>query len=187
VQKLTTPSSEARLRPDSSGESGTRPGVHCPLCGPLARSNVIRCASCNSSLIGRGKKTLFASILILLVLGTTEIVLRGYFATLLGPSVFWFGTSIQRLKIGGRAESSPLLFSLYQRRLRGSGDEYHNVRQHEFSAGNYTRYFPNEARYTYDADTREVYRATINTRGFRGSEIAEQKPAGTVRVVTLGA
>src|SRR6185369_4532559 len=189
LEKLDKPSSDRRPGSfDQSGEESVAPqGKRCPHCGATVRRNAVTCDACRTSLIGRGKKTAFAAIVLVFVLGTVELVLRAYFATLLGPSVFWFGTSVQRLQIGGSVESSPLLLSLYQRRLRGSDDEYHNVRQHTFVAGNYTKYFPNESRFTYDADTGEVYRATINARGFRGPEIVEAKPSGTIRVVTLGA
>jgi hypothetical protein len=123
----------------------------------------------------------------LFVFATLEISLRGYVASRMGPSVFWYGTSLQRTSTSGPVESSPLLRSLYEKRMRGSDDEFHNVRQHGFVAANYTKYFPREERLTYDADTGEVYPATINSRGFRGPEVAEDKDAGTLRVVTLGA
>src|SRR5262249_40456783 len=51
----------------------------------------------------------------------------------------------------------------------------------------YSKYSPHEERYTYDADTGEVFRVTINGRGFRGADFADAKPPGTVRIVTLGA
>jgi lysophospholipase L1-like esterase len=106
---------------------------------------------------------------------------------LMGPSLFFYGTSLNRTDVRGPVESSPLMRSLYEKRMRGSGDEFHNVRQHSFVAANYTKYFPHEERLTYDADTGEIYRATINGSGFRGPEIPPRKSPGTIRVVTLGA
>ena len=130
---------------------------------------------------------LFYTLMILLVLGTFELVARMYFAVLMGPSVLWYGTSFHRRHVDGSVERSALIHSLYHRRLRGSDDEHHNVRQHAFVAQNYTKYFPYEERYTYDADTGEIFRVTINRRGFRGADVADEKPPGTLRVVTLGA
>lgn len=137
------------------------------------------------------RRAAFPVALALLVVGFTglaaEVALRGYFATIIGPSVLWYGTDYHRASVDGTTEHSPLARDLLHRRLRGEGDEFHNVRQHDFEAGNYTKYFPNEERYTYDADTGQVYTVKINSRGFRGAEYNVDKSPGTIRVVTLGA
>jgi lysophospholipase L1-like esterase len=106
---------------------------------------------------------------------------------LMGRSVFWYGTPVYRRHVDGSAERSALVHSLYHRRLRGSDDEHHNVRRHANVAVNYSKYFPYEPRSTYDADTGEIFRVSINGRGFRGRDVADEKAPGTLRVVTLGA
>ncbi|HYC55347.1 MAG TPA: SGNH/GDSL hydrolase family protein [Candidatus Binatia bacterium] len=162
-----------------------RPG--CPRCGYVLTAPAVTCPSCKASLLSVRKRIAFASVIAFGVLVTVELALRLYFGALMGPSVFFYGTSFHRMSIGEPTERSPLMRTLHQWRLRGSGDEFHNVRQHENHAGNYTKYFPNEKRYTYDVDTGEVYTVTINSRGLRGNDPAPQKAPGTVRVVTLGA
>ena len=134
-----------------------------------------------------GKRTLFATGLAILVVATIELALRGWFAFMLGPSLFFYGTSYHRLSIAGPVERSPLIRTVFQRRLRGGRDEYHNVRQHDFAVGNYTKYYPHEARTTYDVDTGAPLQVTINSRGFRGVDPEEPKAPGTLRVVALGA
>jgi len=133
------------------------------------------------------KKVLFHAILLLLVVVAIEFALRVGFASLMGPSVFFYGTSFHRRDLASPVERSLLLRNLYHRRLRGSGDKYHNVRRPELVAGRYSKYPPYEERYTYDADTGEVFRVGINGRGFRGPDFDDEKKPATVRVVTLGA
>ena len=125
-------------------------------------------------------------IVTVLVLLTVEVGFRGYLALRIGPSILFYGTSFGRTA-DGSAEHSTLLRSIYHRRMRGTGEEFHNIRQHEQRAENYSKYRPHQIRYTYDAITGEVYEASINGRGFRGSDFADQKLPGVVRVVALGA
>ena len=61
------------------------------------------------------------------------------------------------------------------------------VYTHENKRGGYVKFFPNEAKFHKDVDTGEVFAVGINSRGFRGAEFETQKPAGTIRVLTLGA
>lgn len=128
-------------------------------------------------------QVLIVGVLIFL---TVELGFRGYLALRIGPSILLYGTSFGRTA-DGAVEHSPLLRSIYHRRMRGTGEEFHNIRQHEHRAENYSKYNPNQIRYTYDAITGEVYQASINARGFRGSDFKDLKRPGVVRVVALGA
>ncbi|HYC00188.1 MAG TPA: SGNH/GDSL hydrolase family protein [Candidatus Limnocylindrales bacterium] len=177
-----------KTRNVSSGRAGAaRAPRRCRYCGEAFPGRAPVCPSCGASRIRPIKRASFAAAAFVMAVAAIELALRAYFAILLGPSLFWYGTSFHRMNVREPAEHSPLVRSLYQRRLRGIDDEHHNVRQHEFVAGSYTKYFPNEKRFTYDADTGEVYPVTINSRGLRGAEPAVPKAPGTLRVVTLGA
>jgi lysophospholipase L1-like esterase len=63
----------------------------------------------------------------------------------------------------------------------------HTVMDHGNRVAGYTKYFPNETKRDYKPDTHEEFPVAINGHGFRGHDFSDQKPAGVVRVVTLGA
>lgn len=134
----------------------------------------------------RAKRLIFSLIAVLLVLGVAEVICRFYFAALIGRSVLFYGTPFERDAVVA-GEKSPLLGRLKQRRMRGVGDRNNTARHADNRLANYSKYHPNQDRSTYDADTGEVYRVTINSRGFRGPEFADEKAPGVTRVVTLGA
>jgi len=123
--------------------------------------------------------------LVLLVV-LAEGVCRIFFATIVGRSVLFYGTPLERATVSGEGQS-PLLRTLQQRQMRGVGDRNNSARLTDNQLGSYAKYHPNQARSTYDVDTGEVYPVSINTRGFRGPEVSDEKPAGVVRIVTLGA
>ena len=58
---------------------------------------------------------------------------------------------------------------------------------HRNRRGGYTKYFPREVRIDHDPETGDTFRVAINGHGFRGPEFRQTKPAGVIRVVTLGA
>jgi lysophospholipase L1-like esterase len=137
--------------------------------------------------IGRAKALAFGSVLVLLVFAVLELIFRIGFAAYIGPSAFWYGTGRHRIQIDASVEHSPVVRKLTHRELRGPGDARHDIRQHAVVAQGYSKYRPHEKRFTYDGDTGELYSVSINARGFRGRDFSPDKPAGTVRVVTLGA
>lgn len=96
-----------------------------------------------------------------------EICTRIAFAIQVGPSVLFFGTSLARNE-ATRPESK------------------RSVTMHENNAGNYSKYFPNQIRYDTDQNG-EMFQVNINGHGFRGEEYQNEKYAGIVRIITLGA
>lgn len=96
-----------------------------------------------------------------------ELCARIAFAIQVGPSVLFFGTNLARHE-ATKPESK------------------RSVTMHENNTGNYSKYFPNQVRYDTDQDG-EMFQVKINGRGFRGKEYQDEKEAGVVRIVTLGA
>lgn len=137
--------------------------------------------------LGWRKRLLFWGLLVALVLGSVELTTRVYFASRIGLSVLFYGTPFERVAVDGSQEHSALARNLRRRRLMGVGDRNHSVRHPDEQRVGYYKYHPGQDRSTYDVDTGEVYTVHINSRGFRGPEWSDEKPAGTTRVVTLGA
>lgn len=132
------------------------------------------------------RRALVGTAAILTLFAATELLCRLCFAAVIGRSVLFYGTGFARAAIG-QEEHSPLLRTLRARRMSGIGNRNNNVRDTGLKLPGYAKYHPHQKRSTYDIDTGEVYPVTINSRGFRGKEIADEKPPGVVRVVTLGA
>jgi hypothetical protein len=126
-----------------------------------------------------------AGILVALVI--VEGGLRAYLATRLGASILWYGTAYNRQEIKGMRERERWAAQGDPRALRGPGDEHHTVRFHKDVVDGYSKFFPNQTRYTYDADTGEVIPVRINRHGFRGPDYSPSKEPGVVRIVALGA
>lgn len=131
------------------------------------------------------KRIFFWAVLLLLIFSIVELGIRFSLAALIGRSVLWYGTSIEREAVQD-VERSALLREIRNRRLRGAGDAAHTARHADDVRGAYFKYRPHQERVTYDADTGEVYPVTINGQGFRGSDFPPDKKPGVVRVLTLG-
>jgi hypothetical protein len=112
------------------------------------------------------KKLFFWAILMVAQLAFIEATVRTFFAFRVGPRVFFFGTRFQTNKV-----ETPVK---------------HDVRPDNRAAAGYTKYFPHERKADHNPETRESFSIRINSRGFRGEEFTVEKPAGTIRVVTLG-
>lgn len=123
---------------------------------------------------------------VLLLFVGAEVLCRLFFATIIGRSVLFYGTSFERAAVDSE-EHSPLLRNLRHRRMSGAGSRNHSVRHTDNRLPTYSKYHPHQPRSTYDIDTGEVYSVTINGRGFRGPEVIDDKRPGVIRVVTLGA
>lgn len=124
---------------------------------------------------------------ILVALGIVEISLRAYLATRLGTSILWYGTAYNRQEIKGMRERERWAAQGDPRALRGVGDEHHTVRFHEDVVDGYSKFFPNQTKYTYDVDTGELIPVRINRHGFRGPDYSLSKEPGVIRIVALGA
>jgi len=97
-----------------------------------------------------------------------ELGVRVYFSVRVGPDVLLWGTQWQR-------------DNWQQRFMRGQ-----NVFEHENTQAGYSKYHPRQKR--TDVDLAGVpFAVTINQHGFRGADHMLEKPAGTLRVLTLGA
>jgi len=97
-----------------------------------------------------------------------EAGLRAYFAIRVGPDVLLWGSQWHR------SQSQ-------QRFMRGQ-----NVFEHDNLKSGYSKYFPYQQRSDVDSSGKP-FDVTINNQGFRGADYAFEKPARTLRVVTLGA
>lgn len=70
----------------------------------------------------------------------------------------------------------------------GSDNDEKNLAAHEnVVEGRYSKYFPHQVKIDTHADSGETFEIVMNSQGFRGKEFSEQKAAGVIRVVTLGA
>ena len=112
---------------------------------------------------------------------------RVYLVTRLGPGILWYGTSLTHKRIKGMYEREHWAATADPRALRGEDDERHTVRRHTNAVDGYSKFVPNEQKFTYDVDTDETIPVRINSHGFRGEDYQIEKPPGVTRIVTLGA
>jgi lysophospholipase L1-like esterase len=111
----------------------------------------------------RKTRLLFWVVILIIPVVTLELGLRAYFAFQLGPSMLFYGTSLNREKSGDAHSGDMNLL------------------------GEYFKYHPHQERFTRDQRTGRLIRATINASGFRGKDFQGQKDPHVIRVVTLGA
>ncbi|MDF0676822.1 MAG: hypothetical protein P0120_21170 [Nitrospira sp.] len=109
----------------------------------------------------------FYIAMVLISLSVVEADFRTVLAFRVGPSVLYYGTRFQRQNVP-------------------AATDHHTVMQHESIQQGYTKFFPHELKIDHDPATKETFRASINSRGFRGREIDETKKPGVTRIVTLG-
>lgn len=112
---------------------------------------------------------------------------RLYLVTRLGPGILGYGTGLTHKRIKGMYERERWAATADPRALRGEADERHTVRRHTNEVGGYSKFVPNEQKFTYDVDTDETIPVHINSHGFRGDDYQVEKLPGVTRVVTLGA
>jgi lysophospholipase L1-like esterase len=116
------------------------------------------------------KKLLFMSIVMAVCLLLVEIVLRIYFAILVGPDMLLYGITAGRQELFAPTVKVP---------------EGHDVKE-DLTVGAYSKYHPHQTRTDVDVDTGEMFDVAINGQGFRGGEWEIEKTPGVTRVVTLG-
>jgi lysophospholipase L1-like esterase len=115
----------------------------------------------------------------LFLLACAELTVRAFFAMSQGRRVFAYGSPWYRveLRIPVRENAAD---------LHGYASEGFKGYSSERDVG-YSKYFPNEVRYTPSPDGLTFYATHINNHGFRGPDFTIEKPPGVFRVVTLGA
>lgn len=133
---------------------------------------------------GAVRTVLVVVVLVAVHLLLVELGLRAYFATKIGPSVLLYGTPWQRnwIEAPPVPDKDPLAGSP-QRHGNVVGDD----RAYTPGATGYSKYFPHEKKWTQHPDGTGAIPVTINAEGFRGDDFTIEKPAGTIRILTLGA
>jgi lysophospholipase L1-like esterase len=117
-----------------------------------------------------GVKRIFFYVTTFIVsLLVVEAGFRAVLAFWVGPRVLFYGSRFQRQIIPATTPDD------------------HTVMQHGNTQQGYTKFFPNELKVDHDKATGEIFKVSINKRGFRGGEISEAKKPGVIRIVTLGA
>jgi lysophospholipase L1-like esterase len=107
-----------------------------------------------------------------------ELVARIFFAAQVGPRLLLYGTPWYRNAAEATTSTS----------VQEHGNDFGGYAMYEpGKRGTYSKYFPNERKYTPDPDTQKPYPVRINNHGFRGADFAIEKAPGTIRVLTLGA
>ncbi len=116
---------------------------------------------------------------VVFTLGLLEIGARVIFATKTGARTMLYGTPWQR----DERRPPPSDEVVHEARwLRA-----HTVNLPRKNAGRgYQKFFPHEARRTYDVDRGDVFEVRINNRGFRGKDFDVHKQPGVTRIITLG-
>ena len=123
--------------------------------------------------------------LILINCVVVEVAVRAYFAWEIGPRVFFYGTPWHRQAVEVNRDED-------RERPVTRSVQFHEQRVDVLEEGtlamsSYTKYYPNEKKQTQSHDRTAMYDVQINEHGFRGDSFDIQKPAGTVRILTLGA
>lgn len=124
------------------------------------------------------KKLLFISIVIIITIILLELGFRCFFALKVGPNVFLYGAIPLQQQIAAKKKES---------KVNRHQDRTVEIHDNEFDS--YSKYYPNEVRKDTDPATGEVFRVSINNKGFRGRDFdeKEKKKPGVIRIVTLGA
>ena len=97
-----------------------------------------------------------------------ELGVRVYFSVRVGPDIMLWGTQWQRERV-------------QQRYMRGQ-----NVFEHDNTRAGYSKYYPGQKRIDVDGSGLP-FEVSINQQGYRGADYSFEKPAGTLRVLALGA
>ncbi|MFP6664854.1 MAG: SGNH/GDSL hydrolase family protein [Deltaproteobacteria bacterium] len=107
-----------------------------------------------------------------------ELGTRAYFASFVGPKIYWYGTPWHRNKIAAMAQWSRKmnLVQVHENEVRSDSDVVA-----------YTKYFPGEKKVILGPDGETRYPVRINSRGFRGQDFHQAKAPGETRVLTMGA
>lgn len=126
--------------------------------------------------LNRRRKFVFYLIMVAIPLFFTEALVRGYFATQVGPNVLLYGTPWSR----DQQKFDPKGVALKKAQDEGTVAFHQNV------TADYSKYYPNERLFDKDEfGTR--FDVAINSHGFRGRDFPSSKRPGVVRIVTLGA
>ena len=115
---------------------------------------------------------------ICLTLFLMEVAVRGYFATKVGPRLLLYGTR-------WRSNTEEAMHNTPSAGVHMN--EFGGYSAYDAASTGYSKYFPNEVKYTESPDRKGTYRVRINNQGFRGADFATEKAPGTFRILTLGA
>jgi lysophospholipase L1-like esterase len=122
------------------------------------------------------KTILFTLIVAAIPVISIELIFRLYFASQVGADVLLYGITSTRYQNvfdpGGAAERQE--------------STNHTVDAHDADMDGYWKYSPYQDAIDHNSKG-EVFKVTINSKGFRGPEFEDVKKPGTLRVVTLGA
>lgn len=138
--------------------------------------------------ISLARKIAFIAIALSLSIVLLEIAIRSVLAFKVGPRVFLYGTSYFRNipALGQGSGGLPIEGDVNAHR-KGKHAAVGNTDLEIGTEGTgYAKYFPNESKLDYD-ENGQKFQVTINSHGFRGKDFTAAKPAGVVRIVTLGA
>ena len=131
--------------------------------------------------MSRRASRLFAGVLfsLLFTLVLLEAGARVYFAATIGPRLLMYGTRWYRSGLDMLRDEHGV-----QTHLNDVG----GYREYDpYAVGGYSKFFPNEIRFTPSPDRRGSYPVHINKEGFRGADFTVEKPPDTIRVLALGA
>jgi lysophospholipase L1-like esterase len=129
------------------------------------------------------RRACLAVLWLVLNLVVLELATRAFFAARIGPRVLLYGTPWHHKQVVASASApNPLARS----------SQFHENRVGDYKgyvAGEsaYSKFFPNEEKWTESPDRRTPYRVRINNQGFRGDDFAVEKAPGTIRILTMGA
>ena len=151
------------------------------LCGPerwtFFSADVQTLSSMSRKGVSLGSKIALAAISVLLSLGVAELVTRAYFASFVGPQLYWYGTPWHRDQVSSKVDQAARDLSLVQ---------VHENKV-ELEGISYTKYFPNEEKVVLGPGGVKRHPVRINSQGFRGPDFTEEKPRGRRRVLAVGA
>lgn len=139
------------------------------------------------------KKIVFSFITATAAFLLFELCFRVFFAFYVGPSVLLYGTPFARKEVKVTPSASQVLKTEPEAKdyLYSMSQEEWNKRRsvelHPNELQGYSKYYPNQKRIDFDLATGEPFNVTINKRGFRGRDFADQKEPGVIRVICLGA
>jgi len=144
-------------------ETSSSPAATCPVSSSKTRWFRVLC-----SLLG-----------VILSLGLLEFGARVIFASKTGARTMFYGTPWQR------NERPPPPSDAAVHEARWLRAHTVNLPRKNVARG-YSKFFPHEARRTYDVDSGDVFDVRINNHGFRGDDFDTNKPPGVTRIITLG-
>lgn len=135
----------------------------------------------------RSKWVVFSLLTVVLSACVIEAGVRTILAMRVGPNILLYGTAKYRNRLSVPAAGALSIAGDVNAHRKGEHEAVGNTDLAVRTAGGgYQKFYPSQPKVDFDEHGNR-FTVSINAHGFRGADWSVQKPAGVLRVVTLGA